>query len=232
MKKTIFFIKGRVIAIKQIDSFTMSKKARIQTITAKLAELNGAIEHDQDNIDKLKAILTALEGSEAMIAADVALQNAQAAHEAAREQMHKQNGRVVCIHAVRAEAAREIEKLEQAKMHLGILLNTVSDAAQRVKITEQHEKVQVMLEAQETIKREAEQNLAMNTDFVKAITALQAAEQTLHQARDAYESAHNDWTTNDEYRSRIQCSYAALLQTQEKLIEHRTILKQELKQLD
>jgi urease accessory protein UreF len=206
----------------------MSDQARIQMITAKLAELDGAIERDQGNIDMLKEKLIASEGSEAMIAADVALQNARAAHEAAREQMHEQNGHVICIRAVRAEAAREIEKLEQAEMHLGILLNTVLDAAQRVKITEQHEKVQVMLEAQETIKREAEQNLAMNTDFVKAITALHAAEQTLHQARDAYESAHNDWTTNDEYRSRIQCSYAALLQSQEKLIEQRTILKQEL----
>lgn len=211
--------------------YTMFKQARIQMITAKLAELNGAITHDQDNIDMLREKLTTSEDSNTMIAADVALQNAQAIHEAARKQMHEQNGCVVRIRAVRAEAAREIEKLEQADMHLGILLNTVSDAEQRDKITEQYEKVQVMLEAQETIKREAEQNLAMNTDFVKAITALQAAEQTLHQARDAYESAHDAWKTNDEYRSRIQCSYAALLQSQEKLIEHRTILEQELKQL-
>ena len=208
--------------------YTISDQARIVMITAKLAELDGAIERDQGKIDKLKAILITSEGSEAMIAADVALQNARAVNMMAREQMHEHDGRTFPIRAARAGAFRELEKLEEAEMHLEHQMKKATNATQCAEITQRLTEVQALIEAQETIKQEAEQSLAMDTGFLEACAALHVAEDTLDQARDAYELARDAWKNNEEYRARIQRSYITLLQSQEKLIEQRTILIQEL----
>ena len=157
---------------------------------------------------------------------------ASAAFEAARGDMHEQNQRTFKIRAQHAGAFRELEMLKGAKFNLETMLMHSTDGAQRAILTQQLANVQAKIEEQEGIKRDAEQLLATNTDFLSAVAALQQAEQEMHHARDAYEAAAIDeMATTQEYRERLRKSLTDLLQSQEKLNEHVTHLKQELKRL-
>jgi chromosome segregation ATPase len=125
-----------------------------------------------------------------------------------------------------------LEKLEEAEFNLETMLKNSAYETERANITQQLANVQAKIEEQEGIKRDAEQLLATNTDFHNAIAALQKAEQEMHHARDAFDTAAEDeMATTQEHRERLRKSLTDLLQSQEKLNEHVTHFKQELKRL-
>jgi len=210
----------------------MSIQARRKEITGKIEEINFAIQHDQGTIDLVKAELEKTTFSQATEDARIRWEAAEAALETARGDMHKQNQHTYKIRAQHAGAFRELQKLEEAKFNLETRLKNSAYETEHANITQQLANVQAKTEEQEGIKRDAEQLLAMNTDFLSAIAALQKAEQEMHHARDAYEAAAIDeMNTTQEYREHLRKSLTDLLQSQEKLNEHVTHLKQELKRL-
>lgn len=209
----------------------MANRTR-QEIIGKIEEINFAIQHDQGTIDLIKAELAKPTFSQTTEDARTRLEAASAAFEAARGNMHEQNQCTFKICAQRAGAFRELDKLEEAEFHLDIQFKNSTDEAQRANLTQQLANVQTKIEEQEGIKRDAEQLLATNTNFHNAVVALQQAEQEMHRAHDAFNTvAIDEMDTTQEHRERLRKSLTDLLQSQEKLNEHVTHLKQELKRL-
>lgn len=207
----------------------MANRTR-QEIIGKIEEITVAIQHNEGTIDLIKAALGATTSSQATEDARTRLEAAEEAFENARGNMHEQNQRAYKIRAQRADAFRMLEKLEEAEFNLETMLK--NSAYDHANITQQLANVQAKIEEQESIKQDAEQLLATNTDFHNAIVALQKAEQEMHHARDAFDTAAVDeMATTQEHRERLRKSLTDLLQSQEKLNEHVTHLKQELKRL-
>ena len=203
-----------------------------QEITGKIEEINHAIQHDQGTIDLIKAELAKSTFSQTTEDARRRWEAAEETVENARGNMHEQNQRTFKIRCTRADAFRTLEKLEYAKFHLETMLKNTVYESEDANITQQLANVQAKIEEQEGIKRDADQLLAANTDFLSAVAALQQAEQDLHHARDAFDTAAIDeMATTQEHRERLRKSLTDLLQSQEKLNEHVTHLKQELKRL-
>jgi len=210
----------------------MDNKARRRQIIGKIEEITVAMQHDEGTIALIKAALGATTISQATEDTRIRLEAAEEAFEAARGNMHKQNQRAYKERVQRADAFLALEKLEQAKFHLKTMLKNSAYETEYANITQQLANVQAKIEEQEGIKRDAEQLLAMNTDFLSAVAALQQAEQEMHHARDAFDTAAIDeMATTQEHRERLRKSLTDLLQSQEKLNEHVTHLKQELKRL-
>ena len=210
----------------------MANNKRRQEIIGKIEEITHAIQHDEGTIDLIKAALGATTSSQATEDARMRLEAAEEAFENARGNMHEQNQRTFKIRAQRADAFRMLEKLEEAEFNLETMLKNSAYKTEHANITQQLANVQAKMEEQEGIKQDAEQLLATNTDFHNAIAALQKAEQEMHHARDAFDTAAVDeMATTQEHRERLRKSLTDLLQSQEKLNEHVTHLKQELKRL-
>lgn len=210
----------------------MSIQARRKEITGKIEEITVAMQHDEGTIALIKAALGATTISQATEDARTRLEAAEEAFENARGNMHEQNQRTYKIRAQRADAFRMLEKLEEAEFNLETMLKNSAYETDHANITQQLASVQAKIEEQEGIKRDAEQLLAMNTDFLSAVAALQQAEQEMHHARDAFDAAAIDeMATTQEHRERLRKSLTDLLQSQEKFNEHITHLKQELKRL-
>jgi hypothetical protein len=225
-------VKGGVIAIKRIDSLTMANNKRRQEIIGKIEEITVAIQHDEGTIDLIKAALGATTFSQATEDVRIRWEAAEEAFEAARGNMHQENQRAYKERVQCADAFLALEKLEQAEFHLKTMLKNSAYETEHANITQQLVSVQAKIEEQEGIKRDAEQLLATNTDFHNAIVALQQAEQGMHCARDAFDTAAIDeMATTQEHRERLRKSLTDLLQSQEKFNEHITHLKQELKRL-
>ena len=224
-------VKGGVIAIKRIDSLTMANRTR-REIIGKIEEITSAIQHDEGTIALIKAALGATTSSQATEDARARLEAAEEAFENARGNMHEQNQRTYKIRAQRADAFRMLEKLEEAEFNLETMLKNSAYETDHANITQQLANVQAKMKEQEGIKQDAEQLLATNTDFHNAILALQKAEQEMHHAHDAFDTAAIDeMATTQEHRERLRKSLTDLLQSQEKLNEHVTHFKQELKRL-
>jgi len=210
----------------------MANNKRRQEIIGKIEEITVAIQRDEGTIDLIKAALGATTFSQATEDARIRWEAAEEAFEAARGNMHEQNQRAYKERVQRADAFLALEKLEQAKFHLKTMLKNSAYETEHANITQQLVSVQAKIEEQEGIKRDAEQLLATNTDFHNAIVALQKAEQEMHCARDAFDTAAIDeMATTQEHRERLRKSLTDLLQSQEKFNEHITHLKQELKRL-
>lgn len=209
----------------------MSNRTR-QEIIGKIEEINHAIQHDEGTIALIKAALGATTSSQATEDARTRLEAAEETFENARGNMHEQNQRTYKIRAERADAFRMLEKLEEAEFNLETMLNNSAYKTEHANITQQLASVQAKIEEQEGIKRDAEQLLATNTDFHNAVAALQKAEQEMHHARDAFDTAAEDEiATTQEYRERYRKSLTDLLQRTEMLNEHITHFKQELARL-
>jgi chromosome segregation ATPase len=209
----------------------MANRTR-REIIGKIEEITVAIQHDEDTIALIKAELEKTTFSQATEDAHTRLKAAEEAFENARGNMHEQNQRTFKIRAQRADAFRMLEKLEEAEFNLETMLKNSAYKTEYAHITQQLANVQAKMKEQEGIKQDAEQLLATNTDFHNAIVALQKAEQEMHCARDAFDTAAIDeMATTQEHRERLRKSLTDLLQSQEKLNEHVTHLKQELKRL-
>ena len=190
------------------------------------------MQHDEGTIALIKAALGATTSSQATEDARTRLEAAEEAFENARGNMREQNQHTYKIRAQRADAFLALEKLEQAKFYLETMLKNSAYKTEHANITQQLANVQAKMEEQESIKQDAEQLLATNTDFHNAIVALQKAEQEMHYAHDAFDTAAIDeMATTQEYRERYRKSLTDLLQRTEMLNEHVTHLKQELKRL-
>ena len=209
----------------------MANRTR-REIIGKIEEITVAIQHDEDTIALIKAELEKTTFSQATEDAHTRLEAAEEAFENARGNMHEQNQRTFKIRAQRADAFRMLEKLEEAEFNLETMLKNSAYETEYANITQQLANVQAKMKEQEGIKQDAEQLLATNTDFHNAILALQKAEQEMHCARDAFDTAAVDeLATTQEHRERLRKSLTDLLQSQEKFNEHITHLKKELKRL-
>lgn len=209
----------------------MSNRTR-REIIGKIEEITIAIQHDQGTIDLIKAELAKTMFSQGTEDARKRWEAAEEIFENARGNMHEQNQRTYKIRAERADAFRMLEKLEEAEFNLETMLNNSAYKTEHANITQQLASVQAKIEEQEGIKRDAEQLLATNTDFHNAVAALQKAEQEMHHARDAFDTAAEDEiATTQEYRERYRKSLTDLLQRTEMLNEHITHFKQELARL-
>lgn len=212
------------------NSFTMSE---IIDKIDKIEQNTLAIQYYECAIKLIKTALGKTTSfSQATENARIYWEAAEETFEVARGNMHVQNQRTYMERAQRADAFLALEKLEQAKFHLKTMLKNSAYETEYANITQQLANVQAKIEEQEGIKRDAEQLLAMNTDFLSAVAALQQAEQEMHHARDAFDTAAIDeMATTQEHRERLRKSLTDLLQSQEKLNEHVTHLKQELARL-
>ena len=179
----------------------MDNKERRRQIIGKIEEINHAIQHDEGTIDLIKAALGATTFSQATEDAHTRLEAAEEAFENARGNMHEQNQHAYKERMRRADAFRMLEKLEEAEFNLETMLKNSAYETEHANITQQLANVQAKIEEQEGIKRDAEQLLATNTDFHNAIAALQKAEQEMHHARDAFDTAAVDeMATTQEHR--------------------------------
>ena len=210
----------------------MSIQTRRRVIIGKIEEITVAIQHDEGTIGLIKAELEKTTFSQATEDARIRWEAAEETFENARGNMHEQNQRTYKIRVQRADAFRMLEKLEEAEFNLETMLKNSAYETEYANITQQLVNIQAKIEEQEGIKRDAEQLLARNTDFHNAVITLQKAEQEMHHARDAFDTAAIDeMATTQEHRERLRKALTDLLQSQEKLNEHVTHLKQELTHL-